>query len=461
MKNGGRLRSNSTRRTIPIRLNELRSEFNYINKKNKEQITLEDIDSFFNGRRDLAKPEKKHVVNAFQYLDSEKKESVSKEEYINGCLEAEKKLANLINTSKANINKFKSQLEILKVKPMNTSTFAKPKKQTTDNILSLTLVEIKGYFPPDLRMRMSLYVSIRIGNQQYTTEPILNTLDPAWNKDFSLNIDKDIEIIRFEVFDLLSGDALQAYCEFSLRTIKDQLRHELWIDLRNSGNEQIPGRIHVFAQWIYSDLKKEMYTQTQEKILAERKLKDQYVIKLSMLQEPYGFLRYYEQDVSDYPQLDSPFVPIEVPSVNLEDYNQRRAQSFKPLRSFLVLDNMLWTLYIFLSIVNNWSKIDFVNTTVSVLGLATSTFVVTENVEPVVRLNLFMLTFALIFDTFWIISVGGIALEASNILTWVSFCIKLALFFRLKEKLIYTDILTLMSKNKKEDENANLVGYED
>lgn len=417
---------------------------------------MEDVENFFNGRKDLNKLGRMQLAKAFGYLDSSQKGSISKEEYVSRCLEAEKDLANTVEACKANLSKFKGQLEILKVNPMNPSTFARASKQQSEtSILNLSVVEIKGYFPSDLRTKMSLYILVKAGKQEVGTEPAMNTLDPVWNKEFSLTLAKDVEIVRFEVFDLVAGNSLQACSEFALRTIKDQLRHEMWINLRNPAGEQVPGRVHVLAQWIYSSLKQKLYKQTQGMILNERKLKDECMVKLSMLQEPYGLLRFYEQEVSEMP--DSPKKsPLHVPFVSADEFAERKAEPFRPLRSFLVLDNMLWMLFIFLSIINNWSKIDFVNTTVSVLGLATNTLVVPDNIESIIRLNLFLLTFALIFDAFWVFSVGGIALEASNLLTWVSFCVKLGIFSRLKEKLLYTDILALVKKHRRDDEEAYL-----
>eukprot|EP01022_Parablepharisma_sp_SALTPOND_P017212 TRINITY_DN27054_c4_g1_i1.p1 TRINITY_DN27054_c4_g1~~TRINITY_DN27054_c4_g1_i1.p1 ORF type:complete len:483 (+),score=45.61 TRINITY_DN27054_c4_g1_i1:4703-6151(+) len=437
------------------RYHELSSEFVHINKYNKLAIDIKDVEKFFSSSDYNA--DNVQLIKAFLHLDSAHKKHITREEYINGCLEAEQALEKSIIDCEHSLQELQRQADKLNVNISDSRASENLNEYNVmeESILNLSVIEAKGFFPPDLRTNMSLYVVINVGQQQMVTSPSNTTLDPSWNAEFSFDIISGTEKIRLELFDLVSPNPkqLEAYGEISLEAIKDQLKHDMWLDLKNSKDEPISGRIHVFVQWVYSRVKyfSDILGRIQAKIADEKEHHNKLTATLSLLQEPYGFFRHFDPQAVEIPMENYSPAPFLVTSSSQQGaVSLPRIILPKPSKSFLRFDNILWMFFVFSTILTNCSRTDFVNTTVAVLGMATNALVIGKDLGQLVRLGLFTLTFAILFDILWIILVGGLRVQVKNVLTWINLGLKLVLFSRLKKKLRDAQLIALLAKYKKE-----------
>jgi len=360
----------------------------------------------------------------------------------NELLETEALLLAKVKDCDENIKELKRQLENFNSKTYSYKKFEGSScyKKSSMNILNISKIELKGFFPSDLRENINLCVIIKLGEQEYITKSISNTLDPTWEQEFSVDISCEITKVVFEIFDLASK-SFQAYGEFSLRTIRNQLYHNLWLDLRNAQNKKIPGNMRVSVQWIYSEGKKRLFKQILVKISAQQHLKEQLLNALSALRKPCEHIK----------ALDRPSFELfaEKSTHNLTDFIRTpQIFAFRPLNKFFIFDNMLWVIYILLSVIINQSRTDIFNITVSVLGMGTNSLSISQEPDRIIRLGLFALTCSILFDLSWTFTVGGFVTNFRNILIWGSVGIKLLIFGRLKRKLLYVNILSLVEKEE-------------
>jgi len=65
---------------------------------------------------------------------------------------------------------------------------------------------------------------------------------------------------------------MDGYGEISLDRLKDQLVHDVWMDLRNQKGQIIPGKLHLMVQWTHSNLTfyADFLARIQEKINYEQ-----------------------------------------------------------------------------------------------------------------------------------------------------------------------------------------------
>jgi|LauGreDrversion4_2_1035121.scaffolds.fasta_scaffold224813_3 hypothetical protein len=52
--------------------------------------------------------------------------------------------------------------------------------------------------------------------------------------------------------DTFGKDDLEGLCDFSLVNLQDQMKHDIWLDLRDENGRPSKGRIRLMLQWIYS-----------------------------------------------------------------------------------------------------------------------------------------------------------------------------------------------------------------
>ena len=451
-------------RPADVRSKELLAEFMGIKEPFKSSISIKDVEAFFATNSSVSSAlssDKEKFSNAYLYLGSNQHKSVSQDEYINTCLGIEQSIVKKIVECEDNIAAFKRQTDKLngKIRDSKAAERLNEYEIMEGSILNLLIAEAEGFFPPDLRTIMDLYVIVKIGTQQIITHPCKTALDPQWDSEFSFDIVTGREQVRIELYDLSSlKNALEAYSELTLDSLSDQLTHDMWLDLKSPRHDPVPGRIHIFAQWIYSRVKyfTDVLSHVEDKIAAEEKLKNVHVAMLKKLQEPYGFLRNFDSKMMTGKDEDYPVVI----SIKQHQGSVKRASFLlpkivQPPRRLLMLDNIILSLYMISTIVTNWARTDLINVTVAALGLATNTFIMRKEMDQMVKLGLFTLTFAILFDIAWICIVGGTSVNVKNSLTWITLGLKLAVFFRLKKKLIGAGMLTLLDKRKHMDKNKS------
>lgn len=402
------------------------------------------------------RPDPLQLTKAFLYLDSTHKKKITADDYVKTCLECEQNLERKIAELEENLNNYRNQLEKLSLQfddldlPEKINEFG----ILEDSQLNIQIIEVRGFFPRDLRTNMSLYAAVRVGSQQMLTNSAETTLDPVWNAEFSFNIFTGKEKIRIELFDLMSANSqnFEAYSEIYVNNLYDQQKHDIWLDLKGNKNENVSGRLHISAQWIHSKVKyfTDIIGKIKEKM--ENDKNEQNVLKdnLSKLQEPYGFFKYYNHKNVESQSGDSPSIVLLGNLEQAEGFQFHKLSLPKPSKGFMKFDNLLWMVYAFSSIISNYTRNDIVNTTAAVLGLATNALVIGKEIEKLVKLGLFMLTLAIMFDAIYISFVGKFEIHVTNLITWMNLGLKLGLFSRMKKKLKDAKILAMFEPQKLE-----------
>ncbi len=56
--------------------------------------------------------------------------------------------------------------------------------------------------------------------------------------------------------DLVGSDDFEGCAKINLDSLKDQMKHDLWFELKGMGGEKLPGngRIRLVLQWIHSNV---------------------------------------------------------------------------------------------------------------------------------------------------------------------------------------------------------------
>ena len=67
--------------------------------------------------------------------------------------------------------------------------------------------------------------------------------------------------------ELIGPDSFHGFSSFVLSDLKDQLIHEVWMDLADLEGRFIPGKTHLKLQWIHSNIT--FYADLMEKVQAK------------------------------------------------------------------------------------------------------------------------------------------------------------------------------------------------
>ena len=54
--------------------------------------------------------------------------------------------------------------------------------------------------------------------------------------------------------DLVGSDDFEGCCEISMDILKDQLKHDLWLELFDFQGRKMQGTLHIVLQWIHSNV---------------------------------------------------------------------------------------------------------------------------------------------------------------------------------------------------------------
>ncbi len=450
--------SNKTKNADPdsadTRTKTLVAEFDSMNPHHKSVLCIKDVEEFF--ARSPFDCDKMQLVKAFLFFDSSHKHRVSRGDYVRRCLEAESLALAKLEEHQQNIRCFSQQVEEVMRKLAESKASEKLNRHgiMEDSSLTIWVTELKGFFPQDLRTTISPYVTIKVGEQRLRTACANTMLDPVWNEDLTFNIATGEERIRIEVStneEEISRHRFEAYCEMSMDDLRDQQKQERLLDLRNPAGRPIPGRVHIFVQWVYSGVQyfADLMKRMQDKLDLEHKFSDDTTAELGKLREPYGLLLHYNPAMLDSLQPQGPqSYTTSVVGTATSDSQFVASSVLRPSHSFLMCDNLLWMLFILSSMLNAFLRADFVNITVGVLGIATNVMAGNKEPERKIRLGLFCLTFALIFDVVWFSLLSSVRFNSQNAgilcVNGLNCLLKLLLYFRLKQNLVDAAVISLL-----------------
>jgi Ca2+-dependent lipid-binding protein len=124
-----------------------------------------------------------------------------------------------------------------------------------ESLLTVHCVEARDLKPMDWEGSSDPYVIFQIEDQKKDTCFKKSTLNPVWNEFFTFKIHHERDPLLIEVMykDLFGEDDSAGFCKFSLDELRDQMKHEKWLELIDSATGQpSQGRIRLILQWVYS-----------------------------------------------------------------------------------------------------------------------------------------------------------------------------------------------------------------
>lgn len=179
------------------------------------------------------------------------------------------------------------------------------------SILTVHVVEARDLRPMDMSGSSDPYVILDIEEQQVQTNYRKSTLNPVWNESFTFDITNGNNALRVVIMDkdTFGNDDFQGECHYELDNLRDQMKHDVWLDLRDR-NSDVPtqGRIRLMLQWVYSKVQyfNEYLGKWDETLFKDVEEKEKIELYLQQLENPWGFLDTMkglaEEDELDEPQ---------------------------------------------------------------------------------------------------------------------------------------------------------------
>ena len=162
------------------------------------------------------------------------------------------------------------------------------------SILTVHVVEARDLKPMDMDGTSDPYVVLQIEDQRIETNYKKSTLQPVWNESFTFEITHGREPLQIVVMDkdTFGNDDLEGICQFPLNQLRDQMKHDQWLDLVDEKGQPTQGRVRLMLQWVYSKVDYfkdylEKWDVTLENDISE---KDQIEKFIKQLESPFGFL---------------------------------------------------------------------------------------------------------------------------------------------------------------------------
>ena len=102
-----------------------------------------------------------------------------------------------------------------------------------ESFLTVHCVEARDLKPLDVDGTSDPYVILQIEDQRIETTFKKSTLNPVWNESFTFEIHHGRDPLFIEVMDkdTFGEDESEGVCTFSLDDLRDQMKHDQWLDL--------------------------------------------------------------------------------------------------------------------------------------------------------------------------------------------------------------------------------------
>lgn len=123
------------------------------------------------------------------------------------------------------------------------------------SILTVHVVEARDLRPMDMSGSSDPYVLLDIEDQLVQSNYRKSTLNPVWNESFTFDITNGNNELKIVIMDkdTFGTDDFQGECYFGLDNLRDQMKHDVWLDLREKNSDApTQGRIRLMLQWVYS-----------------------------------------------------------------------------------------------------------------------------------------------------------------------------------------------------------------
>lgn len=101
------------------------------------------------------------------------------------------------------------------------------------SFLTVHVVEARELRPMDVDGTSDPYVILQIEDQRIETTFKKSTLNPVWNESFTFEIIHGGEPLLIEVMDkdTFGDDDSEGICQFRLQNLRDQMKHDQWLEL--------------------------------------------------------------------------------------------------------------------------------------------------------------------------------------------------------------------------------------
>ena len=163
-----------------------------------------------------------------------------------------------------------------------------------ESLLTVHCVEARDLKPLDMDGTSDPYVILQIEDQRIETTFKKSTLNPVWNESFTFEIHHGRDPLFIEVMDkdTFGEDDSEGVCTFSLDELRDQMKHDQWLELIDRATGQpSQGRIRLMLQWVYSKVQyfSEYLSKWDDTLNKDFEDKDQIEKFIKQLESPFGF----------------------------------------------------------------------------------------------------------------------------------------------------------------------------
>jgi len=222
---------------------------------------------------------------------------VTLDEFVTKYLETQYRLQDKLNEVYQKIASHKRQRDEMEeqlIQEKKTEVLNPRTGIMNGSVLTVHVVEARDLEPMDMGGSSDPYVRLSIQGQLFNTTYKKSTLNPVWNESAYFDITDAQEPLLVEVFDkdTFGNDDFEGMCQVDLEELRDQVKKDLWFNLKQRNGADKQGRIRLMLHWVWSKVAYfEFYVnQWDQALIEDVEEKEQIEGYLKQLQSPFGFL---------------------------------------------------------------------------------------------------------------------------------------------------------------------------
>ena len=276
-------------------INDLRSEFKFMDKTKNSYLTHDEIIEFLKSKDPNKNYDEDYINKIYELFEKDPKEELTVGEFVDSYVffceklkiknvKIEKKLDELneqITRDKTGLSRYEDEKD-------------KPNGLTNESSIYITIIEGQNLQSPSLfSSSCDSFVSLQFENQQLQTKLKNSTNNPAWNENFKFAINNPDSTLKVEVYDsTFFGNRLIGYLNLPIKNFSNQERKVSWYDLFNEDKKEV-GKIRLKIQCIFS-MKKYYNNQIEKNNEKIKYLEDNYNMTKHFVElineKPFGVL---------------------------------------------------------------------------------------------------------------------------------------------------------------------------
>ena len=214
---------------------------------------------------------------------------------------------------------------------------------------------------------------------------------------------------------MISEEEEYGYFEMKLEFLKDQLMHDIWVELYDNKGKSMSGKLHVMVQWIHSGKTyyADFLTRLKVKIETGQNESKELESLLQKLQEPYGFLKYLDIESLTEMTKDEGRASVNVGSnmiMNSAAIEPPDPPYLDTLCEMFRGHYKVWDLLLILSLILASVKMEAVNQCTAIVGICFEILFRDDKVGGKFKILMYMVLVSLIHDLFWVFCSGYVLL---------------------------------------------------